>query len=116
MRATGSADLDKRKPSLITRMFLEHALNGQEALDDSLRIIHAIDTDPEKQCLDSQFAKECDAIQIWRISIIENSRSLGELHTDRKRLDDGAMPGSVHRKMLPIDAGFESSIHCIQEV
>src|SRR5260370_6774277 len=116
VRATGSNNLDKSKLSLIIRMFLEHAFNCQKTLDDSFCVIHTIHPDTKKQCLNPQFAEKCDAIQIRRLCIVEPNRRFGEFHTDREGLDDCAVPGAIHRKVFPIDARFESSVNCVQEV
>ncbi len=54
--ACGSTDLDKGKFSLIPRMAFKKRLYGLEALDDSFRVVDAIDADSKKGGIDSQLS------------------------------------------------------------
>src|SRR5581483_4117991 len=55
MCAAGSANLNKGKTAMIRRVRFQEVLDPAEALEDSLRIIDAIDAHAEKGCLDAQF-------------------------------------------------------------
>src|SRR5712692_9593254 len=58
VRAAGRADLRESEPLLVGGVELEEALEGAEALQDSLGVVHAIDSHSEERGLDVHFGAE----------------------------------------------------------
>src|SRR5271165_190397 len=56
--------LDKSKLPLVTGVSLQKRLDGLEALDDALRVIHAVDADPDECRFDAQFPEQRAAFVI----------------------------------------------------
>src|ERR1700691_5505161 len=107
MGTAGGPDLNKSKFPLIAGIFFEEPLNRQEALENTLCIVHAIDATPHERSLNAQIAQQSGTIAMLGailVDVIFRGVVIGEGNADRKRPDEGSVFLAERGKVFPINA------------
>src|SRR5260370_41069404 len=115
VRAAGRADLHEREPLLVGGVELEQTLEGAEALEDSLGVTDAIDTNPEERSLDVHLGAKRGAFFAGVARFADCLGILRKRHADRigPPPRDVALP--VYSKAVPLRERFESAVHSLQK-
>jgi len=113
-------DLHKSEFSLIAGIFLEEALDGEKALENSLGVVDAVDADAHERRLYANAAQESRAFEVVEsviiIVVVFDGIVVRESNADRKRADESAMILPQCREVLPIHARFDNAVDRLEKV
>src|SRR5271167_193287 len=116
VRAAGSADLYQREAAQVNRIHFQEAFHATEALDDSLGVVQAIDTDGKKRCFDSEFGTKCASLfsstATWHALVA----GLGKRHTNGIGAHPRDVALAVDGEAVPLRHRFQCVIHRFQEI
>ena len=114
--AAGSTDLNEAEFALIVGMFVEHALDGPEALEDALSVIHAIDADAEEADVNAELVENFSPHHGPLAVDIAFVLRIGIGDADGKWADQRLMALAADRKTIPVGVGFQSAIHGLEKI
>src|SRR5271166_1883798 len=116
VRAAGSADLYQGEAALINRIHFKEAFHATEAFDDSLGVVHAIDTNGQKRGFDSELGTKCATLFSRAATGLTFVVALRECHTNGIGAHPSDVPLAVDGEAVPLRQRLQCMIHRFQEI
>src|SRR5690349_7210096 len=108
--AAGSADLNKCEASLIGRVKLQEALDPAKSFEDTLRVIHAVDSHPKQSGLDAQLIAQRGALFVHRATLLRLTLFVLLRDTDGVGANARHMATPVDGEPVPFRQSFDRAI------
>src|ERR1700723_2887867 len=97
-------------------MFVEHALDGPKALEDSFRVINAIDAHSEIADVNSQFVENLAARGGTIAVNVSSMLRICVSDADRKWADESLMALAADGEAVPVGIRFECAVHRLKKI